>query len=87
MGQISIEQLITKIEDGEYVLPDFQRGFVWNRTKVKKLMASLFQNYPTGTLLIWSTKQNVKIRGDKVSNEGVYTKLILDGQQRLTSIS
>ena len=86
MGNISIQQLITKIEDGEYVLPDFQRGFVWNRTKVKKLMASLLENYPTGSLLIWSTKQNVKLRGDKVSNEGVYTKLILDGQQRLTSI-
>jgi hypothetical protein len=86
MGQISINQLITKIEDGEYVLPDFQRGFVWNRTKVKKLISSLFKNYPTGTLLIWSTKQNVKLRGDKVSNDGVYTKLILDGQQRLTSI-
>lgn len=86
MGQISINQLITKIKDGEYVLPDFQRDFVWNKTKVKKLISSLFQNYPTGTLLIWSTKQNVKLRGDKVSNEGIYTKLILDGQQRLTSI-
>lgn len=86
MGQIKINQLVTKIKDGEYVLPDFQRGFVWNRTKVKKLMNSLYNNYPTGTLLIWSTKQNIKLKGNVLSNEGVYTKLILDGQQRLTSI-
>ena len=86
MGQIQISQLLLKIKDGEYVLPDFQRGFVWNKTKVKKLISSLYHNYPTGTLLIWSTKRNVKLRGNTVSNEGVYTKLILDGQQRLTGI-
>lgn len=86
MGQIAINQLILKIQDGEYVLPDFQRGFVWKRPKVKKLLNSLYKNYPTGTLLIWSTKQEVKIRGDKVTNDSVYSKLILDGQQRLTSI-
>ncbi|MBT3281609.1 MAG: DUF262 domain-containing protein [Cryomorphaceae bacterium] len=86
MGQIAINQLILKIKDGEYVLPDFQRGFVWKRPKVKKLFNSLYKNYPTGSLLIWSTKQEVKIRGDKVTNDSVYSKLILDGQQRLTSI-
>ena len=81
-----ISEIITSIESSEYTIPEFQRGYVWNSTQVKEFFRSLYLGYPSGSFLIWKTKDPSKIRGDKVDSNSVFHQLILDGQQRLTTI-
>ena len=69
------------------VLPEFQREYTWNRNQVKELFVSLFNNYPTGSLLIWETSDPPKIKNDAYDLESVRrVEVLLDGQQRLTSL-
>lgn len=83
---MKISEILNQIDLGSYALPEFQRGYVWNREQVKKLMMSLYRGYPIGGLLIWVTKTNSEItRGDGQLTPGV-VNLILDGQQRITSL-
>jgi len=81
-----ISELLTSIEKGEYLIPEFQRGFVWNANQVKGFIRSLYLGYPSGSFLIWKTEKPSEVRGEKKENNLVYKNLILDGQQRLTTI-
>jgi len=83
---MKISEILNQIDLGSYALPEFQRGYVWNRDQVKKLMMSLYRGYPIGGLLIWVTTTDPSItRGDGQLTPGV-VNLILDGQQRITSL-
>jgi len=82
----TVSGLLTDIEYHEYILPEFQRGYVWTPKQVKEYLTSLYRKYPTGSFLIWKTPQSQKSRGLSIENENKYYKLILDGQQRLTSL-
>lgn len=67
-------------------LPEFQRGYVWNRDQVKGLFDSLYRRHPVGGLLVWATEsRTADHRGDGELSAGI-VKLLLDGQQRMTSI-
>lgn len=81
-----INYLLDSIDNGQVVLPEFQRGYVWSRDQVKGLFQSLYQKFPVGGLLIWNTTADTTpIRGSNV--RGPHTvKLLLDGQQRVTSL-
>ena len=81
-----IIDIIAQIELGIYALPEFQRGYVWNREQVKKLMYSLYHGYPIGSLLIWNTKAAPRMIRNREQAQDEYVKLILDGQQRITSL-
>ena len=81
-----VHELLRSIDLKEYILPEFQRGYVWTQKQVKEYLNSLYRDYPTGSFLIWKTPQSQKIRGAIVDSDNKYYKLILDGQQRLTSI-
>jgi hypothetical protein len=83
---MDIQTILSQIDLGSYALPEFQRGYVWNRDQVRKLMNSLYHSYPIGGLLIWVTSTNESIaRGDGALTPGS-VNLILDGQQRITSL-
>ena len=83
---MDIQTILSQIDLGSYALPEFQRGYVWNRDQVRKLMNSLYHGYPIGGLLVWVTPTNEDItRGDGVLTPGS-VNLILDGQQRITSL-
>ena len=83
---MQIQVILSQIDIGSYALPEFQRGYVWNREQVKKLMYSLYKGYPIGGLLTWVTGTNTDItRGDMQLQPGS-VNLILDGQQRITSL-
>lgn len=83
---MKISEILNQIDLGSYALPEFQRGYVWNRDQVKKLMMSLYRGYPIGGMLIWVTTTDPSItRGDGQLTPGV-VNLILDGQQRITSL-
>lgn len=83
---MKIRTILDHIDDGTIALPEFQRGYVWNRNQVRKLMDSLYKRHPIGSLLVWVTKvESTQIRGDGGTIGGM-VKLLLDGQQRVTSL-
>ena len=86
-GEKSIGDLIKEIQKQQLILPEFQRGYVWKRPAVRSFVNSLYRGYPTGSFLIWKTPEPGKVRGGtELDEDAKYYELILDGQQRLTSI-
>jgi hypothetical protein len=78
--------ILDHIDSGHMALPEFQRGYVWNREQVRGLFSSLYRKHPVGGLLVWATEaQNATHRGDGALAAGV-VKLLLDGQPRMTSV-
>jgi hypothetical protein len=83
---MKISTILDHIDNGHMALPEFQRGYVWNRDQVRGLMASLYRRHPVGSLLVWATQpEHAATRGDQQLAQGV-VKLLLDGQQRITSL-
>jgi hypothetical protein len=85
--QYPIQTLIDDIDHGKIALPDIQRPFVWNTTKVRDLFDSIYRGYPVGYLLFWEniTDKNRKDIGID-TKESNAKNLIIDGQQRLTAL-
>jgi len=89
-AEASVEELVSMIERGELRLPEMQRRYVWRSTRVRDLMDSLYRGYPSGAILLWDTDETVPLQEFAVSqavNPYQSTRLLLDGQQRLTSLS
>jgi hypothetical protein len=85
--QYTVNTLVEMIDSGQLSLPDLQRPFVWERSRVRDLFDSLYHGYPAGYFLLWSTPNAVDSHAVATS-EGVAApvKMIVDGQQRLTSL-
>lgn len=89
-AEASVEELVSMIERGELRLPEMQRQYVWRSTRVRDLLDSLYRGYPSGAILLWETDEAVPLRAFAVSqgaNPYQSIRLLLDGQQRLTSLS
>ncbi len=89
-AEASVEELVGMIERGELRLPEMQRRYVWRSTRVRDLLDSLYRGYPSGAILLWETDESVPLQQFAVSqqqNPYQSTRLLLDGQQRLTSLS
>jgi hypothetical protein len=83
---MKVSTILDRIDNGSIALPEFQRGYVWSRPQVRKLMRSLYRGYPVGSLLMWETEtDNADARGVQELAPGV-VNLLLDGQQRITSL-
>jgi hypothetical protein len=85
---MKIRTLIDRIQTQDIVLPEFQREYVWKLDLAKELMVSLYKEYPIGSILIWETQDPPELKGfDSASRKehGTY-QVILDGQQRLTTL-
>jgi hypothetical protein len=79
--------LVENIRRGEIALPDIQRPFVWPAAKVRELFDSMYKGFPVGYLLFWSTGAEVGARQiGSGAKEAAPRLLIVDGQQRLTSL-
>jgi Protein of unknown function DUF262 len=86
-GQRAIASLMEDIERGVIALPDLQRPFVWEDTKVRSLLDSLFVGFPVGTLIFWHTSNDKDARALGAERPNLQaTTLVIDGQQRLTSL-
>jgi hypothetical protein len=86
-GQRSIGSLMTEIHSDVIALPDLQRPFVWEDTKVRDLLDSLFLGFPVGTLVLWHTLDDREARAVGAERPTFRaTTLVIDGQQRLTSL-
>ena len=89
-AEATVKELVGMIERGEVRLPEMQRRYVWRATRVRDLLDSLYRGYPSGAILLWETDSKVPERDFSVSQQtSPYStnKLLLDGQQRLTSLS
>ncbi len=83
----SLSKLIDGIEMGEIGLPDIQRPFVWKNAKVRDLFDSMYRGYPVGYFLFWENQVGTKTKQIGANNhQRVANLLIVDGQQRLTSL-
>lgn len=86
---MEVEDLLKDIKSGKLGLPDLQRPFVWKDNKVRDLLDSMLKGFPIGYIMIWSAPEdyeNVKQIGLNEKNYKRSEDLVIDGQQRLTSL-
>ena len=89
-SNVPISSLIEDIDMGKIGLPELQRPFVWPNVNVRDLFDSLYRGYPSGSILMWETDEPVPTRDSAIAqNTSAFAgrKLLLDGQQRLTSLT
>ena len=87
---LTVQELVDKLKRGTLRLPELQRGYVWRAQQVVDLFDSLYRGYPSGTILTWVTDQDAHSRElaiEQDEDNSATTELLLDGQQRLTSLS
>lgn len=88
---ISLTNLVSRLRDGRFVIPDFQRDFEWKPSDINNLMRSIFLDYYIGSLLLWKGKEE---NFDALACSPIYAfkgsdnreHIVLDGQQRLTAM-
>lgn len=90
--KIPLPEMIRQITEGEVQLPDFQRGWVWDDEHVRSLLVSIARSFPVGAVMLLETGGEVRFQVRPIENlslngEVEPEKLILDGQQRLTSLT
>lgn len=84
---MNIRELLLGLRNLDLVLPEFQREYVWTHDQAKQLMVSMFKDYPTGSLLFWKTTEPPAIKNNAIDRAKIgSTSVILDGQQRLTTL-
>lgn len=88
---LKIKDLMSEMGQGNIRIPEIQRSYVWKRSQIAKLLDSIYQGFPTGSILLWDTGQTIIYKELKTNlGRGVrpdfIPKIVLDGQQRLTSL-
>lgn len=83
VNQHLIETLLAWVKSGEIAIPEIQRPFVWDSSKVRDLMDSLYKGFPIGYVITWRNP-NIKLK-DGSTSEG--KKILIDGQQRVTALT
>jgi hypothetical protein len=89
-AEATVDELVSMIQRGELRLPEMQRRYVWRAPRVRDLLDSLYRGYPSGAILLWETDEPVPLQQFAVGQETspyASARLLLDGQQRLTSLS
>ena len=90
---VSLQSLISRLREGRFVIPDFQREFEWEPKDILELMRSLFLDYYIGSLLLWRGRSDTfaslacePLKGFAGDNGGSPEHIVLDGQQRLSAM-
>jgi hypothetical protein len=88
---LKVRELLEEIARGEVVLPEIQRAYVWTGQQVSKLLDSLYREYPSGQILLWEANDlpvTKTLSGVAPPIEPPKSRptIVLDGQQRLTSL-
>lgn len=89
-----LSELLASVVSGELQLPDFQRGWVWDDEHIRSLLVSIARSFPIGAVMLLETGGQTRfqvrpVEGVELSPSGskLAEELILDGQQRLTSLT
>lgn len=77
-----IESLLAWVKEGEIAIPEIQRPFVWDKSKVRDLMDSIYQGFPVGYIITWKNP-DVRLKNGTLSGG---KKILIDGQQRITAL-
>ncbi|WP_432793901.1 GmrSD restriction endonuclease domain-containing protein [Rhodococcus ruber] len=80
--QLSVDSLLSLVRNGQVAIPELQRPFVWNSTKVRDLLDSLYKGYPVGYLITWQSV-GAALKGGQVA---AHQQILIDGQQRITAL-
>ena len=83
VNNVSIGTLLGYVKDGTIAIPEIQRPFVWDSTKVRNLIDSLYKGYPVGYIITWKNPE-VRLK-DGSKSEG--KQILIDGQQRITALT
>jgi len=83
VNQHHISTFLAFVKDGQIAIPEVQRPFVWDASKVRDLLDSLYKGYPIGYVITWQNP-NVRLKDGRLS-EG--KKILIDGQQRITALN
>ena len=84
---MKVSEALLSISKQDLVLPEFQREYVWTREQAKQLLVSLVKGYPVGGLLVWKTDTPPELKNiDKLPDKVGTVTVLLDGQQRLTTL-
>ena|SRR6266568_2309768 len=88
---VFLSSLLGDLKTGKIQLPDFQRGWVWEDERIRGVLASVSRSFPIGALMVLETGGETKfhprpVEGVNLLNAVEADLLVLDGQQRLTSL-
>lgn len=88
----ALSKLLEHVSEGKIQLPDFQRGWIWDDAHIRSLLVSIARSFPIGSIMLLETGGSAKfqirpVEGITPSTTDKIEKLILDGQQRLTSLT
>ena len=83
VNNVSVETLLGYVSDGTIAIPEIQRPFVWDTTKVRNLIDSLYRQYPVGYIITWKSP-DVKLKDGSMSTG---KQILIDGQQRITALT
>lgn len=83
VSQKEVSTLLASIKEGEIAIPEIQRPFVWEKSKVRDLLDSLYKGYPVGYIIVWRNP-SVKLKEGKIADG---KKILIDGQQRITAMA
>lgn len=83
VNQYPVETLLSWIKSGEIAIPEIQRPFVWNNSKVRDLLDSLYKGYPVGYIITWRNP-DVRLKDGTLSKG---KRVLIDGQQRITALT
>jgi len=90
--KINLYEILKDVNSGKIQLPDFQRGWIWDDNRIKGIIASVAKSFPIGAIMLLETgNENIRfktkpVEGVKGVNGSRPEMLILDGQQRITSL-
>lgn len=82
VNQHPIQTLLTWIDSEEIAIPEIQRPFVWNSSKVRDLLDSLYHGFPIGYIITWRNP-DIKLKDGSVAKG---KRILIDGQQRITAL-
>ncbi|WP_424017352.1 GmrSD restriction endonuclease domain-containing protein [Halorientalis pallida] len=86
--------IISRMEEGRYRIPEFQREYVWETSEVTELFDSIYNSYPVGSLFLWEVPEEMNnyfrdmrdLGQPSIQDTSYQISFVLDGQQRLTSL-
>ncbi len=82
VNQFFVSNILNWVQEKEIAIPEIQRPFVWDSTKVRDLMDSLYKGFPIGYIIAWKNP-NIRLKDGSISNG---KKVLIDGQQRITAL-
>ena len=82
INKYSVETILGWVKSGDVAIPEIQRPFVWEATKVRDLIDSLYSGFPVGYLIV-SRSHDMKLKDGTISKG---QRILIDGQQRVTAL-